>query len=456
MTLKSNQSWLIIGGGISGLGAAEFLKSQKQRVTIHDDNKPAQVVPSLDIPLRKIGKNEIREFQFVVPSPGVPHSHDLLQEAMRLGVPIVSDIDLAVSDYANKIVAVTGTNGKTTTCLLLADILNKNGIPSTSCGNVGAAPTALRATGKLKGYLSLELSSYQLETMASTQLDCAIATSFSFDHMSRHGSMEGYFDTKWKAFRLLKPGGLGIMSESFYRFGLQRGADFEAIPRLAVVGFQNDTYRGTHLDEFCDYFTITKGVATGSSSKQSFRVPTDKFPFSFDQMNYAMAALAVRSLTGLPYDQILKTVSDFVKPPHRMAPVGFLSNKQVIDDSKSTNLESVMGAVENFDRCILLLGGIDKGESFEPLLKHKSKIEAVFSFGRSNEKIRNELANSLPVYNHARLEHAIMDLEGNLDKFTSSVILFSPGCASFDEFKNFEDRGQFFQEKVKASKRFKV
>jgi UDP-N-acetylmuramoylalanine--D-glutamate ligase len=463
MVINENKSWLILGGGVSGLGAAEYLKSRNQTVTIHDDNKPAQTLSPLGVELRQVDVSEIPKFHYVVPSPGIAHTHLLIQEAKRRGIPLISDIDLALSDYQEKIVAVTGTNGKTTTCLLIADILNKNGLPSLACGNVGKSPSSLRATASLKGILSLELSSYQLESISDTRFDCALATSFSFDHMSRHGSLEGYFDTKWKAFTQLKPGALGVMAESFYRFGVKRGADFSALSRLAIVGFEpGRAPLLTHSnfpkknDELCGRFTISGDSVYNESGERIFSVPTSKFPFSFDQMNYAMSALALRSITNLSFASILASVATFAKPPHRMERVGYLGKKLVIDDSKSTNLESVIGAVQNFDRCVLLLGGIDKGESFEPLQQYQNKIEAIFSFGRSNEKIKRELSNSFPVYNHARLEHAMMDLEDNLDRFSSPVVLFSPGCASFDEFKNFEDRGCFFQGKIKGSKRFKV
>jgi UDP-N-acetylmuramoylalanine--D-glutamate ligase len=462
-------SWLILGAGVSGCAAYKLLKQdvspvilseekdqhdgsrhperREGSITLCDDQKTSVKIDGETIAVANPSSVDLSQFTDIVISPGFQHDHPVILAAKKHKLRLHNEIDLALKGYKGKIIGITGTNGKSTTCLMVEHILKGLGLPCVACGNVGLPPAAIKAEGELPPYLSIELSSYQLDLTTSLRVDIAVATSFSTDHIAHHGSEKNYFLAKWKLFECLKPQGLAIMTAEFYYAGLKFGVDFSPLKNLMIIHGKG---AGGSLH---DYNLSASSLM--HQGKELFPIPTKTFPYAFDQMNYAMSASVARFISGKSMPEISRSAVTFKKPPHRMELCGWIDGEPVIDDSKSTNLESLAGALANFDRCILLLGGIKKEESFSPLQAYKNHIKLAMIFGRDREAIKDDLGAEVNLKVFTTLGKAMDDLPRVLGEFGPLPVLFSPGCASFDEFQNFEHRGQYFVERMGKFPHFK-
>lgn len=409
---------LILGGGVSGLAAARLARKIGFLVRISDRTvMPAEKKSSLlalGIEVADGGHDDLHlnGVTAVVVSPGVRADHPLCQVARKANIPIHSEIDFALQHYGGRIVAVTGTNGKSTTVSMIGHILDRLGIEVSVGGNLGDPPSAMVYRDDLKPTLVLELSSYQLEQSAPHPAEAAAFTSFSNDHIERHGTLAAYMAAKWRVFDWVKPGGVCLLTK-----------DVAIAAKSCGMVRRNDV---TWVEVAGRHHEINAEIST--------RV---------------VAHLMQRS----DLDALAAFLSNFQGLPFRCELIGTIAGRPVINDSKSTNCESTCAALAGLiEPAILLMGGKGKGESYRSVTTWAGQIHILICFGESGQSIADELFLPLkglgtetvffPTMREAALHAARMAKQHRCG------ILFSPGCASFDEFRNFEHRGQEFNDVI--------
>lgn len=415
--------WLIIGGGISGVGSARYLRSKGEDVVL--TCKKSLNVETKDI-LHTLGVTVVEDVEDVtlvdqvdaiVLSPAVSFDNPFVQVAIHKYLPIFSEIDLVLKDYKGVVVAISGTNGKSTTASMIYHVLSKLNISVSLAGNIGIPLTDLYVKGELKDILVLEVSSYQLEHSKYLFPTISVLTSFSYDHISRHKTLENYFKIKWSLFEKTQSNGYVIALNELFEMAHKYKLTLSNYPTIIKI-FPKDI------------------------------VHINTLKTKHDQLNATYCVYACQCVVNLGIEVFKKHLVDFKTLPHRYEIVGTILGKSVINDSKSTNVECVIKALESVQEpCLLLLGGQSKSESFKPLIQYKDIIKHIFCFGEDRLKISLELSSWFTISCFSTLKeciHSILDFVVN----SPMLILFSPGCASFDEFRNFEHRGDFFKKEI--------
>ncbi len=433
--------YLIVGAGRSALGATRLLLRDGHAVTISDieEKFPAALTAIRSSGARVIigpqGEELLDGIDHVVVSPGLSPNIALLQAARRLKISILSEIDIAMERFQGLVLGVTGTNGKSTTTLLLTHFLQASGLAAEASGNIGIAPSLFLAEGKSPAAFVLELSSYQLEYSRQLPNQVALFMSFAPDHLERHGTLKAYFLAKWKLIEACQ--GLVVMPRKILEFASQFQAPVPGarIAQILIDGEAPFAY-GQSVPVFVDTQaqTVRSELLSGSM----------KLPMPLEihnQLNVAAALIAAHFIRPNPL--VLESLTNFSWLPFRFQNIGTIKGLPVYNDSKSTNVESTEIALKSlFNPCILLLGGAPKGESYAPLLTQSAKILKLISFGAAAPQINSELAALSPI-SFPTLKEALGALP-ELLKSSRGPLVFSPANASFDEFNNFEERGLFF------------
>lgn len=453
---------LVVGAGVSGRGAAALLTARGHLVAISDNrvlpDELRSELAQMDVKVLD-GGHDLRHLDginAVVVSPGVAADHPLLLGAANANLPVFSEIDLALNEFRGTLIAITGTNGKSTVTAMTAHILQSRGVSATAGGNIGTPPTLLAATDQLPEYLVLELSSYQLEQSRAIDANVGVFTSFSFDHMARHGSMENYFDAKWKLFARKNPHSIAILSEEVARTAIGFKKAKLPIQTYVVAHSRNSPRNWNRLVSGWDPNAICVEIGEDGRVLQLpnesaiAKIDITSLPEYHNQLNAVYAGLSVAHALSIEFSAALSAITGFRGLPHRCETVGLIAGHRIVNDSKSTNVESTMVALASQNQpVILFLGGKGKGESFKPLLRYKDRILRVVTFGFSGKDILSDIKDDLPVTNYDTLK-AALEREILIIRNLPAPILFSPGCASFDEFNNFEHRGNFFSERASA------
>lgn len=440
LELKGKRA-LVVGMGMSGRSAAQFLLAHGALVNgVDRDDNLLTTNPEIQA-LRQSGLTvqperectDIGKYDLLVLSPGVPQTHPLVQKALQAFLPVVGEIELGCSMAANPITGITGTNGKTTVTLLVTHVLQQCGKAARALGNVGAPFTKELLTLSPNEIIVLELSSYQIETLYQPVLDAGVILNITPDHLDRYKTMEAYAQAKCDLERCLKPGGhLYIEEKAWSDFGrLLQGTK----PRL--YGYLNSSYIHTDLK------------AVFRDGKKEFELPSslkDKKSHDCENLLAAYALCADRGVSGEVFMQAWRT---FRKPSHRIEFVTEHLGVRYYDDSKGTNLDAVIRAVQTFDcPVILIAGGVDKGAPYTPWLEEfKNKVKLICAIGQAAVKMHEQLAPQIPVLIFNSLEEAVRQAKSFAQ--TGDTVLLSPGCSSFDMFKDYAHRGQEFQRLVR-------
>lgn len=471
----STMSWIIIGGGVSGLGAAKLLRTRGESICVVDEKS---ITNERRSQFRNLGATEVtlkenykktdvinENIRGLIVSPGVPSDNAIVQKARGLGVKILTEIDLGLEEFKGKLVAVTGTNGKSTICVMTEHVLSKAGFKVSAGGNLGDSLSGMAAEKRLKDYLVLELSSYQLEFSQNIRPDAAIMSSFSFDHQGRHKTLENYFAAKWRIFEKLKPDGSAILPEKIYQCFNKIGcSDIKGKKILLSVKdggpigeiFGLEKYLSNDLSSESPgkliKILLNEKKMVDVSGKEILHFPDMILNQKHNIFNAAVSCLAAYLVTGKDPSVFVPYLKDFRGLPHRCELIGRINGEKIINDSKSTNVESSLIALSSQEKPVLLmLGGLGKGESFSSVVKFDSKIAKIVTFGRSGPSILSDISKAMgenlkkiPLINFKTLKEALSEIPDMLAQERLPV-LFSPGCASFDEFQNFEERGKFFE-----------
>ena len=447
MELKGKRV-LVVGLGESGLAMAKWLQRQGAAIRVADsrDNPPnrealARVAPSAEVVAGPLAAATFAGIDLVALSPGVPKA--TLPPA-AVDVPVVSEIEFfaaGVRKHApgSQIIAITGSNGKTTTTALAAHLLNGAGVPAIACGNI--SPAALDAlmdaldAGALPQIWVVELSSFQLETTHHLNADTATVLNISEDHLDRYeGELANYAAAKSRIFQ-----GKGVMV-------LNRDDDWSMAN--GRCGRTMLTFGLNPAPRAVDY-----GLADGAICRgHEVLVAVDALKLSgLHNVANAMAALALCEAVGVAPARLVAPLTSFTGLPHRVESIGEVAGVRYIDDSKGTNVGATLAAIEGMGRKVaIVLGGEGKGQDFSPLLPAlRLHGRAVALIGRDAVAIETAIAGcGLPLQHCADMESAVRWLAGQARP--GDCVLLSPACASLDMYRNYADRAQAFVAAVKG------
>lgn len=436
---------VVIGMGKTGVATARFLGSRGCRVVVADEKSP----DSWDEGYKSIANEKWLEagpyntgilegVDMVIPSPGIPPYNEILTAAVREKIPVISEIELAYWFLKKPVIAVTGTNGKTTTTSLLGEIFRRAGKKVFVGGNIGNPLIEYAGTLQEEDFVIAEISSFQLQWIEKFRPFVAIILNITCDHINYHGSFDEY--------RRVKAGIFANQTESDFAILNAEDPAQESIKpgiRAKVAQFSSvrEVRPGMHLKNDALIFNMFDG------SQELYPLGMIKIPGLHNVENVMAAVMAAR-FCGCSRDGIISAVTDFRGLPHRIEYAGEKHGTKFYDDSKGTNVGSVIRALDTFSEpVILLLGGRDKDGDFDtlqPILKKKAK--KVVLFGEARNRIESLIGNVVPTEKSGTLREAIVGAYENAN--AGDVVLLSPGCASFDEFKNYKERGNFFKEVV--------
>ncbi|MCH1430286.1 MAG: UDP-N-acetylmuramoyl-L-alanine--D-glutamate ligase [Chlamydiales bacterium] len=426
---------VILGLGVSGRALADYLQSEGLYFSVVDD-EPDKVEAALkDYP--NSSRWDKKAPELLLYSPGIPLSHPAIKEAAESGAEVITEIAFALyllRKRVKKIVGITGTNGKSTTTALLAHIFNHQGTSSLACGNIGVAVSALLKKRELPDYLFVELSSYQLEGLDFACLDAAIFTNIAKDHLDRYPSYTAYIDAKLNIASALLEGAPFFVEAQAYKL-FPRYKNYKP---MVLFGFGDNSSL---------YFNPSEGKIT--QDRVDYILKEEYRSNFLRNSSNLLAALGFCLFENLKLEDFLEYAKDFKALEHRLESVAEVNGVEIINDSKATNVASVVYAVESLSEPVqLIAGGKGKGEDFaawQPFLE--TKLQKVFVLGEAQEKILRDLGPSEKVVRVADLKEAVAEALKTAKK--GSKILLSPGCASFDMFKDYRHRGEVFKKLVR-------
>jgi UDP-N-acetylmuramoylalanine--D-glutamate ligase len=439
----------IVGLGKSGVAAARLLARQGVRVYASDDSDHPSAgeaadalknVPGVEVELGRHDLSRIRQAAGVVVSPGVPPDAPVLTAARHAGVEIVSELDLGFRALAaqggTRSIAITGTNGKTTTTALVAHLLGAAGLRATTAGNIGRPVTDLAMAKERFQWLSLEVSSFQLHDSPNFAPEVGVLTNLAPDHLDRYPSAEAYYADKRLLFRNASDDDVWVLN-----------ADDPLVLKLA------QGVAGRRV-----LFSLTKRTdAWYDTSKRVLRLEGEELLKRDDLhllgdhnvANALAAALAVHE-TGVPPPLIAEGLRSFRPLPHRLEPVADVNGVLWINDSKATNIAATTVAVVAMTRpFVLLLGGRHKGEPYTSLASLLTKrCRLVIAYGEAGSLIEQDLAGKVPLERGTTFEDVIA--RARRAAKPGDAVLLSPACSSYDMFKNYEERGATFRRLAEA------
>jgi UDP-N-acetylmuramoylalanine--D-glutamate ligase len=446
MELKDKRV-LVVGLGKSGVASALFLKAQGARVTVSDAKSPKDLSDQIPVLLDQgitvetggHGERTFREQDLIVVSPGVPVDAPLLVQARALGESVIGEIELAAQFLPGTIVAITGSNGKTTTTTLAGEILTASGFSALVGGNIGTPAISFADRATRDTVIVLEVSSFQLETIDKFRPRVAVVLNVTPDHLDRHRTVDAYVDAKARIFEN------------------QRGDDF------AVLNADDSTCVAmaarTRAQVF--WFSRQKEVERGAwvrdgnilfreKAQQREIMQVSEIPLKgAHNVENVLAAVCAGSLMGCAPEKIRKAVTSFRAVEHRLEYVATIRGVDYYNDSKATNVDATIKAIESFSANVhVILGGKDKGSDYSVLNDLlRQRVKRVYTIGAAAGKIESQI-KGVEVVHAETLENALRKADAAAE--AGDVVLLAPACSSFDQFKSYEHRGQVFKEIVRG------
>lgn len=448
--IKQSKKLAVLGGGESGSGAAVLGKVKGYEVWLSDmgsiPETHKKTLIEHNVPYEEGGHTveKILDADVIVKSPGIPDSAPIVAEAIKKGIPVVSEIEFAGWYTDSKMVCITGSNGKTTTTLLTYHILKKGGLDVGLAGNVGKSLALQVALDPHEVYV-IELSSFQLDNMYKFKADIAVILNITPDHLDRYDhKMENYVAAK---FRILQ----NQTKDDWFIYWLE-----DPIVRKQIEEIQVEATRLPFSEEYHDGDAawVEDGIMHFDAGGEVWDIPRDKLSLTgLHNLYNSMAAGLSASLLKIKKEDIRTALEDFEAVEHRLEFVEEIDGVRWINDSKATNVNSTWYALESMTTpTILILGGKDKGNDYseiEPLVREK--VKGIVAMGKDNEKIMKFFEGKVrEIRDTHSLEEAVKACKGLAE--AGDTVLLSPCCASFDLFKSYEDRGRQFKAAVKALK----
>ena len=440
---------LVVGLGKTGLATAKRLSRLGAAVTVTDlrplEELKAQAGALGDkVKLSAGGYDDVIgvTFDLVIPSPGVSWQDGLLQEFRGRGVEVISEIELAYRLGSSRWIAVTGTNGKTTTTTMIGSMLRQAGIPCVVCGNIGNPAIGEDGLFDRNTTVVAEISSFQLEGVVDFSPAIAAILNITPDHLDRHGSMENYASIKSMVFVKQKPGDACVLNmDEPLTAGLSA-----ALPSKALGFSTKKSVANGAFSESGSIFISEKGKRAPVGQVDELKVE------GLANLENALAACAVSHAAGADAAAIGRALAAFEGVPHRMEPVAEVGSVRYINDSKGTNVSATLKALGGIGSPVtVILGGRDKNSDFSPLAAViREKNCRVILIGEAAGKIAAALGDYGAVKKAADMDEAVR-LAESVSR-PGDTVLLSPACASFDMFKNFEERGESFRRAVASLK----
>jgi UDP-N-acetylmuramoylalanine--D-glutamate ligase len=421
--------YAVYGLARSGLATAEALLASGARVTAWDAKVEARAKAPLGTTLADLDETDLSQFDSLVVTPGLPlNRHPIAQRAREAGVEIIGDIELFARARPelppHKVVGITGTNGKSTTTALIHHILKTTGVPTTMGGNIGLPILAQDPLPEGGAYV-LELSSYQIDLTQSLNCDVAVLLNITPDHLDRYESFEAYAASKARLFEM----------------------QLETEGHAAVIAEDDDQTRAiaSSLGEKGFWLRNTLICVSGSDVGEQANLPTLQGPHN--AQNIACAMAVCRHL-GVPYATIVEGLETYPGLPHRMERVREMDGVLFVNDSKATNPTATAPALAAYPSIRWILGGQAKTDNLDECAPHFGHVRSAYTIGEAGELFALLLAPHMPVTNCETLENALN--RAAADSQAGDTVLLSPACASFDQFKDFEQRGDRFRDLVGA------
>lgn len=420
---------LVCGLARSGQAACRALKRLGVEVIGVDAASPAGAAglgeEGVEVHLDDSGDGLVARVKTVVKSPGVPQEASVVRAAAAAGLPVLSELELGWRISGGQVIAVTGTNGKTTSVELIGHILREAGEEVAVVGNVGTPITSLAADLADRATLAVEASSFQLEGCERFAPDVAVVLNITPDHLDRHGTFEAYRDAKLRIFQAQGMDDFAVVPDGFDK---------------SLIGGSATTV--TFGGEGSDLALL--GASLHWQGEKLIDAADLALPGAHNTLN-AQASAAACLLHGVPADVVASALSSFAGVPHRLETVSEGSGVRWVNDSKATNVGATLTAIAAFDQPLhLILGGQAKGQDFAPLASEVARsCASVFLIGESAGELEAALDGcGVPVANVTDLRSAAIGASELA--VPGEVVLLSPACASFDQFEDFEDRGRAF------------
>jgi UDP-N-acetylmuramoylalanine--D-glutamate ligase len=446
MQLKDKRV-LVVGLGKSGVASALFLKAHGARVTVSDTKSgdelrneiPVLLDHGITVETGGHGERTFRGQDLIVVSPGVPVDAPLLAQARAMGEAVIGEIELAAQFLPGPIVAITGSNGKTTTTTLTGEIMTTTGFPTLVGGNIGTPAISLAARANPETVIVLEVSSFQLETIQAFRPKIAVVLNVTPDHLDRHRTFEAYVDAKARVFENQRGDDFAVLNADDITC-----VAMAARTRAQVFWFsrQKEVQQGAWVRDGNIVFRNDQGQR---EIMQASEIPLK----GAHNLENVLAAVCAGALMGCAPEKIRQAVRDFKAVEHRLEFVATIRGVDYYNDSKATNVDATIKALESFPANIhLILGGKDKGSDYSVLNGLlRQRVKRVYTIGAAAAKIESQIQGAEVVPSET-LENAVRKATAVAQP--GDVVLLAPACASFDQFKSYEHRGQMFKEIVRA------
>jgi UDP-N-acetylmuramoylalanine--D-glutamate ligase len=447
MDLKDKRV-LVVGLGKSGVASALFLKERGARVTVSDTKSPDQLRDEIPVLLDHgitvetggHGERTFRGQDLIVVSPGVPVDAAPLVQARAAGEPVIGEIELAAQNLPGEIVAITGSNGKTTTTTLAGEILAAGGFPVSVGGNIGTPAISLVERSTRQTIVVLEVSSFQLETIQTFRPKVAVVLNVTPDHLDRHRTFQTYVDAKTRIFENQQASDFAVLNEDDPTCRTLRDRT-----RAQVFWFsrKKEVHQGACVRDGKIFFL------DGKSQREVMLVSEIPLKGAHNVEN-VLAGVCAGALLGCEPAKIRQAIQNFKAVEHRLEYVATIKGVEYFNDSKATNVDATIKALESFPKNIhLILGGKDKGSDYTVLNDLlRERVKRVYTIGAAAEKIESHIKGAAEIVHAETLENAIRRASAVAEP--GDVVLLAPACASFDQFQSYNHRGRVFKEVVQA------
>jgi UDP-N-acetylmuramoylalanine--D-glutamate ligase len=437
---------LIVGLGQSGMAAARFVKSKGARVTVSDSQTLEELKDKIPRLLDEgiaveTGRHSERTFEnqdLIVVSPGVPLDQLPVRGSSR--EKVIGEIELAAQFLPGSILAITGSNGKTTTTALTGLVVKNGGFPTLVGGNIGTPAISLVEEATEDTVVVLEVSSFQLETIRTFRPHIAVLLNITPDHLDRHGSFAAYRDAKARIFENQQANDFAVLNADD-----PSSVELRTRTRAQVFWFSRKQVptQGAYVSEGRIFFR------DASRQREVMPVSDISLPGAHNLEN-VLAAVCAGVLSDVEPGRIRKAVGEFRAVEHRLEYVASIGGVAYYNDSKATNVDATIKALESFPGNIrLILGGKDKAGDYRQLNDLlRERVKSVYTIGAAAAKIESQIQGVPEVVHAETLENAIRHAAASAE--SGDIVLLAPACASFDQFRNFEHRGKVFKEVVRS------
>jgi UDP-N-acetylmuramoylalanine--D-glutamate ligase len=441
-----DQQILIVGGARSGIAAAKFLAARGARVTVNDAKPEGELAAASELRAAGVGIvggghpfSLFENADLIVASPGVPLALEPFKRARAAGVSVIGEMELAARFISGRLVGITGSNGKTTTTALTGELLARAGLPVQVGGNIGTPLISLVEASRPDGFTVIEASSFQLEDVDQLHFFAATILNITPDHLDRYEGMDEYAAAKANIFRHQIADDTAVLNADDARVAAMQG-----LTPARKVFFS----RARELEE---------GICLRGDEVVWRDGKTEQILMRRDEMGLrgahnlenAMAALALGLACGADRESMRATIREFSGVEHRLEFVAEVRGVKFYNDSKATNVDAAIKALEAFnEKTVVILGGKDKGSDYAPLAPLvKERCSHVILIGAAGDKIGAAIAGAAPLHRSETMEEAVE--RGLLLAAAGEVVLLAPACASFDMFENYEHRGRVFKDAVR-------